>query len=281
MPLTERTGTAAAPKRAQPNPYDVRVEEVALFPIPIETRVPLKFGTETLTSVTCVRARVTVRGADGQTAMGWGEIPCSVQWVWPSELAYDRRLRLLINLCERVAESWSGFDRTGHALEIGYDYQRQCLPQLLDDFNQPLEVAWRVPYLAALLCCSPIDIALHDAYGVLHGVPVYETYNPTYLNEDLAYFLHDEGEVDVDFAGKYPSDFLTAPSSTKLDAWHLVGGLDPVKAEELTGAEPEDGYPVLLSDWIRRDGLNCLKVKLRGNDSAWDYARLALISTLR
>ncbi len=59
-----------------------------------------------------------------------------------------------------------------------------------------------------------------------------------------------------------------------LPAWHLVGGLDPLDASELTGNEPDDGYPVLLADWIERDGLTCLKVKLRGNDPAWDYDRL-------
>jgi L-alanine-DL-glutamate epimerase-like enolase superfamily enzyme len=31
---------------------------------------------------------------------------------------------------------------------------------------------------------------------------------------------------------------------------------------------------VLLRDWIRRDGLKCLKVKLRGTDAAWDLRRL-------
>jgi L-alanine-DL-glutamate epimerase-like enolase superfamily enzyme len=30
----------------------------------------------------------------------------------------------------------------------------------------------------------------------------------------------------------------------------------------------------VLTDWIQRDGLKCLKVKLRGNDAAWDYERL-------
>ena len=54
-------------------------------------------------------------------------------------------------------------------------------------------------------------------------------------------------------------------------AWHLVGGLDALEESELTGQEPDDGYPVLLEDWIRRDGLKCLKVKLRGNDAGWDY----------
>ena len=30
---------------------------------------------------------------------------------------------------------------------------------------------------------------------------------------------------------------------------------------------------MVLTDWIRRDGLKCLKIKLRGNDAAWDYYR--------
>ena len=39
---------------------DIRVKDVELFLLPVQTRVPLKFGTETLSSVTCARAKVTV-----------------------------------------------------------------------------------------------------------------------------------------------------------------------------------------------------------------------------
>ncbi len=53
-----------------------------------------------------------------------------------------------------------------------------------------------------------------------------------------------------------------------------MGGTDPIAPADLTGQEPDDGYPVLLEDWIRRDGLQCLKVKLRGNDERWDLERL-------
>jgi L-alanine-DL-glutamate epimerase-like enolase superfamily enzyme len=59
-----------------------------------------------------------------------------------------------------------------------------------------------------------------------------------------------------------------------------VGGLDLLEPGELTGSEPRDGYPVLLRDWIQRDGLKCLKVKLRGNDAAWDYARLVAVGKI-
>jgi L-alanine-DL-glutamate epimerase-like enolase superfamily enzyme len=67
---------------------------------------------------------------------------------------------------------------------------------------------------------------------------------------------------------------------TRLPAWHLVGGVDPVVADELDGSEPDDGYPVLLADWIRADGLTCLKVKLRGTDATWDYERLVDVGRL-
>ena len=45
--------------------------------------------------------------------------------------------------------------------------------------------------------------------------------------------------------------------------------------------KPVDGYPVLLEDWIRRDGLKCLKIKLRGNDDAWDFERLVRVGRLQ
>ena len=63
-------------------------------------------------------------------------------------------------------------------------------------------------------------------------------------------------------------------------AWHLVGGLDPLESSELVGAQPEDGHPVLLRDWIKTDGLQCLKIKLRGNDLKWDYDRLVQVGTI-
>lgn len=70
------------------------------------------------------------------------------------------------------------------------------------------------------------------------------------------------------------------PASKTLPAWHLVGGLDPLSASELTGNEPSDGHPILLEDWIERDGLTCLKIKLRGTDSGWDWDRLERVGEI-
>jgi L-alanine-DL-glutamate epimerase-like enolase superfamily enzyme len=254
---------------------DIRVVGATLYFLPVTTRLPLKFGPETLTSVTCARARVTVADAHGRRTAGWGETPLSVQWVWPSALSYELRHQALKDFCAKLAEAWAAFARAGHPIEVGHDFQAEALPGVLAKFNEE-RGGWReaMPWLAALVCCSAFDQALHDAYGQLHQRPVYATYGREFLNRDLSAFLTPAPRAAVSFAGKFPADFLVARPPRRLRAWHLVGGLDLLEPSELTGAEPRDGYPVLLGDWIARDGLKCLKVKLRGTDAAWDYQRL-------
>src|SRR5262249_60128881 len=105
-------------------------------------------------------------------------------------------------------------------------------------------------------------------------------YRPEFMNRSLSDFLTPLRGSGISFKKKHPQDFFTRHPPTQLPAWHLVGGLDLLTKSELTGAEPDDGYPVLLEDWIKRDGLKCLKVKLRGNDNEWDYQRLVEVGRI-
>ncbi len=115
---------------------------------------------------------------------------------------------------------------------------------------------------------------------MLHRKPIYELYGPPFMNYDLSHYLKPAEDTAVSFEGRYPRDYLVFPRPDKLPAWHLVGGLDPLAPADLRGDEPSDGYPVLLEDWIDRDGLKCLKVKLRGDDAAWDYSRLMRVGEI-
>lgn len=259
-------------------PTDIRLTQTALHFLPVQTRVPLKFGPETLTHVTCARVRVRVEDRRGHSAQGWGETPLSVQWVWPSALSYEERHQALEQFCLELARAWHQFSAAGHPLEVGHAFQEEILPALLQRFNQGR--VHPVPQLAALVCGAAFDLALHDAYGILLQTPVYETYNARFMNADLSYFLQPAPATRVSFAGRYPQDFLARPQPRRLPAWHLVGGRDPIGAAELDGEAPDDGYPVLLADWIARDGLRCLKVKLRGDDAEWDYERLIKVGKL-
>lgn len=263
------------------NKFNIHQFSTELHFLPVETRVPLKFGPETLTTVTCARVCMTVCGADGRSAKGWGETPLSVQWVWPSSLTYAERHDALKDFSRQLGEAWNNFEHVGHPLEIGHAFQQNVLPQQLAKLNERRGPnAEPMPWLAALVCCAAFDIALHDAYGVLHDLPVYDTYKPPYMNQDLAAYLTPAEGADVHFDGLYPDAYLAKECPQRLPAWHLVGGLDPLTEEELTGGEPDDGYPLILADWIKRDGLNCLKVKLRGNDAEWDYARLVAVGQI-
>jgi len=332
-------------------PTDLRIIGAELYLLPVQTRVPLKFGPETLTRVTCARVRLVAEDRAGHRVEGWGETPLSVQWVWPSAAPYAARLAALELLCRAITGELPRFHACGHALEVSADFQKSALPRILRrinrrraapdyaavqsiasllkeleppdaearaaispvsdglDRNLPLnrnpsaaatarketraEIkitskskikgavrAEPIPWLAALVCFSPFDLALHDAFGKLVGRPTFETFTPEFLTRDLATWLKPARGAGVSFASCFPAEFLRPRRLDSLRAWHLVGGLDPLDAQDLTGTEPQDGYPVLLADWIRTDGLKCLKIKLRGNDAEWDFARIVRVGGL-
>lgn len=243
--------------------------------------MPLKFGTEILSSVTCARVKVTVQNKLGEQSHGWGETPLSVQWVWPSNTEYSIRYDSLLEFCEFIKIRWESFDSFGHCIEIGHELIMKDLPQALKQFNLGKKVdSEPMPWLAALVCASPFDIAIHDAFGMVNNVPIYHAYGKEFLSSDLASFLDPAEDSEVQFNGRHPSDFLELNPPSEIPVWHLVGGLDALEQEDLTGGEPNDGYPVYLREWIERDGLNCLKIKLRGNDAEWDYERLVRIGTI-
>jgi L-alanine-DL-glutamate epimerase-like enolase superfamily enzyme len=261
-------------------PTDIRVQAATVYFLPIDFRVPLKFGPEVTTHVYCLRTCVTVVDREGRTAQGWGETPVAVSWTWPTpHVTVADRTKRMQDFGLRLAKRLVEFDSWGHPMEFGYDFQKQALMQELAAANQEAG-GTDMPYLAALVCLSAFDIAIHDAFGNLLGKDIYDCYGPEYMSRDLSGFLEAVEGSEVNFRGKFVQDYLVRPAPATLPVWHLVGGVDPLEESDLTGTEPKDGHPVLLADWIRQDGLTCLKVKLRGTDEIWDYDRMVRIARL-
>lgn len=251
---------------------DVVVTGAAVWMLPVRTRVPLKFGGQVMDAVLCARVAVEVENRGGRRAVGWGETPLSVVWGWPSAAPLEPRTRVMSRLVAECARALVDGHERGHAIEIGTAFRRTALDRAARACDDPA-AGEPIPELAALICLSPLDLALHDAYGVVNGVDTFRTYGPEHMTSDLA-DLFGAAETEAEFRGRFPRDYLDPRPPRRLPAWHLVGGLDALSADDLTGAEPDDGHPVTLEEWIDRDGLTCLKVKLRGTDLDWDVDRL-------
>jgi len=253
---------------------DIRVRETALYFLPVPTRVPLRFGGNTIKSVTCARVRVTVENSAGVAADGWGETPLSVPWIWNDHTPYKTREDALFELTELLTQAWQDHSLTGHPMEMAAVFLNEIMPGELQSFRHTSGL--RVPGLAGIVCSSPVELATHDAYGILLGVPLYATYNADYMRYDLSRYFEEAPETARLFKRRFPEDYLVTTPPARIPAWHLVGALDPLSPECAPEAvvDPADGYPLYLTDWIERDGLRCLKVKLGGQEAEADGSRL-------
>ena len=162
---------------------------------------------------------------------------CRFSGYGPAGLATTSGIEALHDTLLDIAGAWlSRPIDPGHPMEVGHRFIEFVLPGLTNGL-QPTDRRGTepVPWLGALVCASAFDLALHDAFGVLHGVPTYETYNDRYMSWDLAQFLTPAAGTGISFAGRFPSEFLLPHRLESIPAWHLVGGKDPVEPDELTG----------------------------------------------
>ena len=109
-------------------------------------------------------------------------------------LPYEERHDALKRLCVKLARAWADFEVGGHPIEVGESFQtRRCLACWSELNAGRGPEAEQMPWLAALVACSAFDVALHDAYGILHGRPIYETYDDRFMNADLSAYLKPRG----------------------------------------------------------------------------------------
>jgi L-alanine-DL-glutamate epimerase-like enolase superfamily enzyme len=91
-----------------------------------------------------------------------------------------------------------------------------------------------------------------------------------WVSADLAHYLSS------DFAGEYLDRYTLREPKPRMPLYHLIGALDPLTPGEVT-APVGDGLPETLGDWIAADGLTHLKIKLAGDDLAWDVERVVAV----
>lgn len=253
---------------------DIRVRSVETFKVMTRCRTPLKFGAVVIDELPIGYARVTVENRQGRVATGWGAMFLMDLWAWPvSQASHEAKNQVMRSLLDAYAGVIGSYNEFGHPLEIFMETKAelQRMNQGLCRRHTPGET---MPYLGALICASPVDHALHDAFGHVNGIDSYRGYGPEHMGFDLSRYL------GRGYHGVYPSQFLRQDYAPAVPVFHLVGGLDLLRKAEVTAAFPQDGIPNSLDEWIVRDGVFCLKVKLQGRNLAWDVNRTLEVSRI-
>jgi len=115
-----------------PRPTDIRIADAELYFLPVKTRMPLKFGAESLESVVCARAKITVENG-----------------LWPSKLTMQFRLERLEKFAKLLATHVAKITLAGHAMEIGLELIENVIANVSVD--QPDDSPeQQLPYLAKL-----------------------------------------------------------------------------------------------------------------------------------
>ena len=245
----------------------IRIKDVRFSSEDFGYRTPIKFGGVAVDRVTLVNVEVDVETQPGKTARGFGSMPLGNVWAYPSRaMTYQQTLEAMKAVTEQVAHVYRRYPEYGHPIDITWAVEHEYIKEA-EAVGRRLKVADSIPVLATLVCASPFDAALHDAFGKVHGLNCYSTYGPEFMPHDLDHYLGSE------FAGLRLHEFVSSKAKPRMPLYHLVGALDPLTAADVK--QPvNDGLPETLAEWIPFNGLTHLKIKLNGDDLGWDVDRV-------
>ena len=254
-------------------PTDIALKEVRFSTERIDYRTPIKFGGRVVNEVVIANIEVVAETGDGRRGHGFGSMPMGNVWAWPSNhVETPQSLAAMLALAERLSKFAGDYDGAGHPLEIAHDLAESHTANA-SAVTSAAKLAEPMPRLAQLVCASPLDAAIHDAYGKALGQNSYNLLGKEFVNVDLASHLTSE------FAGEYLDQYTLREPKPKMPLYHLVGALDPLAASDVS-KPVGDGLPETLGDWILADGLTHLKIKLAGDNLAWDVDRVASVEAV-
>ena len=248
-------------------PTDIQVQDIQFSYQDYTYRVPIKFGGTVLDRATILNVNCVVRTVNGRTGKGFGSMPLSNVWAFPSHtMPYEKTLGAMKALAERVAKITAGCKETGHPIDLNVLLEPEYL-KAAADVSQRLKLDQPIPKLCMLVTASAFDAAVNDAFGKVHGLSCYHTYGPEFMSHDLSHYLTPE------FKGEYPSQYVTREPKARMPLYHLVGAVDAIFDSDIK-KRVNDGLPETLPEWIRYNGLTHMKIKLNGDDLGWDIDRV-------
>lgn len=233
-------------------------------------RTPYKFGGVPVDRATILDVEIDAVGAGGKRVTGFGSMPLGNVWSFPTRtLPYDVTLGAMKGLAGRMETIVAGCDEAAHPLELARILEPEFVHAAAEE-SAARKLAEPIPPLAILVTASAFDAALHDACGKALGRSAFLTLSPDLVGHDASRYLGD------DFRGENLQDSIRPAPAPRVPLFHSVGGADPVREAEIK-EKIDDGLPQALAGWIRFNGLERIKIKLQGEDLAWDIERTLAI----
>ena len=203
-------------------PTDIRLLSAEATSETIAYRTPIKFGGRVVTDVLLLDVSVDVETRDGRRGRGFGSMPLGNAWAWPSgTLSSKQTLDAMLALAERQVGEANRCTSFGHPLDLTRELSSSHA-QLAAEVNRAAGLSEAMPRLAQLVAASPLEAAIHDAYGQALGENSYNLLGKEWVSADLSHYL------SADFAGEYLDRYTLRKPKARMPLYHLVGALDPI-----------------------------------------------------
>lgn len=233
-------------------------------------RAPYKFGGQEVDRVTLLNVHCRMSTRAGKSAAGFAAMPLGNVWSFPApDIPYETTLAAMKALAQKIVRLTQDFRDHAYPLDINYALEPEYL-KMAAETSRDMKLSRPIPKLCTLVTASPVDAALHDAFGKLHGRNSFTVCGKEFVRHDLSHYLNAE------FRGEYLDSYILQSPTPRIRLYHSVGASDPLTAGDVK--KPiRDGLPETLAEWIPYNGVTAIKIKLNGNDLAWDVERVAAI----
>jgi L-alanine-DL-glutamate epimerase-like enolase superfamily enzyme len=249
---------------------DARIDDLRIDFQDYLYRAPYKFGGKGVDRVTLLNVHARLSLKSGKSAEGFASMPLGNVWSFPApDIPYDTTLAAMKGLAQKIAAVARDFRDYAHPLDVNHALEPEYLNAAVQTTRE-LKLSRPIPKLCTLVTASPIDAALHDAFGRLHGRNSFTIAGRDFVRYDLSHYLNAE------FRGEFLDPYILSKPTPRIQMYHSVGASDPLTPSEAK-KRIGDGLPETLEEWIPHNGVTAIKIKLNGADLAWDVDRVAAI----
>ena len=245
-------------------PIEIKVVRTAAGIRNAHTRMPFRFGVITMTAAPLLTLAVEIEAGGGR-ATGHAADFLAFRW-------FDKRPE------RSLADNCADLLRTVEVARALY------LEAGRDGFAAPFEL-WRATHgeierialeegfnrLGAAFGSSMLERAVIDAVGRLSGRTLFELVQDDLLGIEL-------GAISKELHGRRMREFLPERPLERVAVRHTVGLVDPITAADVSDPVA-DGLPETLEDYLDRDGIRYLKIKVAGALEQ-DIARLERVAAV-